>query len=174
MSFSCAKNFFQRFWSDELHVESVAHGSFLSSDLLPSLGARINQATKLRRYIISPFNPRYRWWFTSWFIQIIYFSTMLLLLMSHSSFQGLGDVAGRSSRLLSLDLSIWVRISDIQKGCTSHHWQHCQWFLRHRYHSHVLRRISRQPIISSCWWSQENCNQVIRVLQPQSKFKQIN
>ncbi|ESR62925.1 hypothetical protein CICLE_v10014336mg [Citrus x clementina] len=76
MSFSCAKNFFQRFWSDELHVESVAHGSFLSSDLLPSLGARINQATKLRRYIISPFNPRYRAW-EMWLVVLVVYSAWI-------------------------------------------------------------------------------------------------
>ena len=63
MSFSCAKDFFKRFYIDEFHAESVTRSSFfLSSDLLPSLGARINQATRLRRYIISPFSPRYRWW----------------------------------------------------------------------------------------------------------------
>ncbi|KAH9797759.1 Potassium channel KAT2 [Citrus sinensis] len=76
MSFSCAKNFFQRFCSDELHVESVAHGSFLSSDLLPSLGARINQATKLRRYIISPFNPRYRAW-EMWLVVLVVYSAWI-------------------------------------------------------------------------------------------------
>ncbi|XP_031392282.1 potassium channel KAT3-like [Punica granatum] len=60
--FSCMRNFFQRFCFDEFQTESISHGSFFSSDLLPSLGARINQATKLRKYIISPYNPRYRAW----------------------------------------------------------------------------------------------------------------
>jgi hypothetical protein len=38
-----------RFWVDEFQT-----------DLLPSLGARINQEIELKRYIISPFNPKYR------------------------------------------------------------------------------------------------------------------
>ncbi|CAL0334665.1 unnamed protein product [Lupinus luteus] len=62
MSLSCAKNFFKRFCIDEFQIGSYAHSSFLSNDLLPSLGARINQEATLRRYIISPFNPRYRAW----------------------------------------------------------------------------------------------------------------
>ncbi|KAF3451119.1 hypothetical protein FNV43_RR07208 [Rhamnella rubrinervis] len=62
MSFSSTKKFFQRFCIDEYQMGSLAHSSFFSSDLLPSLGARINQATKLRKYIISPFNPCYRVW----------------------------------------------------------------------------------------------------------------
>ncbi|KAK1556783.1 hypothetical protein Q3G72_011994 [Acer saccharum] len=69
MSFSCAKSFFQRFCIDGFHMEG---GSFLSSDLLPSLGARINQATKLRKYIISPFNPRYRSWEMGLVVLVIY------------------------------------------------------------------------------------------------------
>ncbi|KAJ4703853.1 Potassium channel like [Melia azedarach] len=76
MSFSCAKNFFQRFCIEEFHVENVAHGSFLSSDLLPSLGARINQATKLRKYIISPFSPRYRAW-EMWLVVLVIYSAWI-------------------------------------------------------------------------------------------------
>jgi len=61
MSLSCAKTFFQRFWLDEYQMGNIPHGSFLANDdLLPSLGARINQEIRLRRYVISPFNPRYR------------------------------------------------------------------------------------------------------------------
>ncbi|KAJ7968932.1 Potassium channel like [Quillaja saponaria] len=72
MSFSCAKNFFQRFWVDEFQIQSFAHSSFLSNDLLPSLGARINQETKLRKYIISPFNPKYRAWEMLLVVLVIY------------------------------------------------------------------------------------------------------
>ncbi|XP_028764964.1 potassium channel KAT3 [Neltuma alba] len=72
MSLSCAKNFFQRFWVDEFQMGSFAHSSFLSSDLLPSLGARINQETRLRRYIVSPFNPWYRAWEMLLIILVIY------------------------------------------------------------------------------------------------------
>ncbi|XP_074269676.1 potassium channel KAT3-like [Silene latifolia] len=62
MPISCTKTFFRRFCTDELKIEGNSYGSVFSSDILPSLGARINQATKLRNYIISPFSPRYRAW----------------------------------------------------------------------------------------------------------------
>ncbi|KAK4491579.1 hypothetical protein RD792_002331 [Penstemon davidsonii] len=48
------------------------HSGFFSNDLLPSLGARINQATKLRRHIISPFNPQYRAWEMFLILLVIY------------------------------------------------------------------------------------------------------
>lgn len=76
MAFSNAKNFFQRFCSEEVHVEGVSHGSFFSSDLLPSLGARINRATKLRRYIISPYNSCYRAW-EMWLVVLVVYSAWI-------------------------------------------------------------------------------------------------
>lgn len=72
MSFSCTKSFFQRFCVDEFNMDSVAPGSFFSSDLLPSLGARINQTTRLRKYIISPYAPRYRAWEMSLIVLVLY------------------------------------------------------------------------------------------------------
>ncbi|XP_057494983.1 potassium channel KAT3-like isoform X1 [Actinidia eriantha] len=73
MSFSCARNFLQRFCVDEFHGSTDSSGGFFSSDLLlPSLGARINQATKLRRCIISPFSPRYRAWEMFLILLVIY------------------------------------------------------------------------------------------------------
>lgn len=72
MSFSSLKNFFQRFWLDEMEMGSYTHSSFLSSDLLPSLGARTNQETRLRKYIISPFNPHYRLWELLLIVLVIY------------------------------------------------------------------------------------------------------
>ncbi|XP_061374310.1 potassium channel KAT2-like [Gastrolobium bilobum] len=72
MSLSCAKNIFQRFGVDEFHMGSFVHSSFLSNDPLPSLGARMNQETKLQRYIISPFNPRYRAWEMLLVVLVIY------------------------------------------------------------------------------------------------------
>ncbi|KAG2684779.1 hypothetical protein I3760_10G091200 [Carya illinoinensis] len=73
MSFSGAKTFFNRFCVAEFHVESAGRSSFFSNDhLLPSLGARINQATKLRRYIVSPFSPRYRAWEMLLVVLVIY------------------------------------------------------------------------------------------------------
>ncbi|XP_052179518.1 potassium channel KAT1-like [Diospyros lotus] len=73
MSFSYARNCLQRFCVDEFHRNTSSPGGFFSSDLLlPSLGARINQATKLRRYIISPFSPRYRAWEMFLVVLVIY------------------------------------------------------------------------------------------------------
>ncbi|WVY94705.1 hypothetical protein V8G54_033793 [Vigna mungo] len=73
MSLSCAKNFFQRFWLDEYQMGNIPHRSFLANDdLLPSLGARINQEIRLRRYVISPFNPRYRAWELVLVVLVIY------------------------------------------------------------------------------------------------------
>ncbi|XP_047165829.1 potassium channel KAT3-like [Vigna umbellata] len=73
MSLSCAKNFFQRFWQAEYQMGNIPHGSFLANDdLLPSLGARINQEIRLRRYVISPFNPRYRAWELVLVVLVIY------------------------------------------------------------------------------------------------------
>ncbi|XP_061357774.1 potassium channel KAT3-like [Gastrolobium bilobum] len=72
MSFSSAKKFFQRFCVDEFQMGSFPYSSFMSNDLLPSLGARINQETRLRKYIISPFNPRYRAWEMLLIILVIY------------------------------------------------------------------------------------------------------
>ncbi|KAL8130396.1 hypothetical protein V2J09_019551 [Rumex salicifolius] len=64
MSVLYTKTFFKRFCTDGFHVENSnkAYGSFLSSEILPSLGARINQSTKLRKHIVSPYSPRYRAW----------------------------------------------------------------------------------------------------------------
>jgi hypothetical protein len=71
MSFSCTKNFFRRFCTDELQMGSL-QSSFFSSDLLPSLGARINQTTQLRKYIVSPFNPSYRAWEIFLVVLVVY------------------------------------------------------------------------------------------------------
>ncbi|CAK8530913.1 unnamed protein product [Lathyrus sativus] len=72
MPFSRVKAFFQRFWLDEMEMGSYTHSSFLSSDLLPSLGAQINQETKLRKYVIYPFNPKYRVWELLLVVLVIY------------------------------------------------------------------------------------------------------
>lgn len=72
MSFSFTKNFLQRFCVDDFQTSTGAQSGFFSSDLLPSLGANINRAIKLRRHIISPFNPRYRAWEMFLVILVIY------------------------------------------------------------------------------------------------------
>ncbi|KAF3778244.1 Potassium channel [Nymphaea thermarum] len=43
-----------------------------SIDLLPSLGARTNERTGTRKFIISPFNPRYRVWESFLILLVIY------------------------------------------------------------------------------------------------------
>ncbi|KAK9022775.1 hypothetical protein V6N11_003018 [Hibiscus sabdariffa] len=60
------------------HLQSTSdiRGSCFSSDLLPSLGARINHATKLRRYIISPFSPHYRAW-EIWLVVLVIYSAWI-------------------------------------------------------------------------------------------------
>ncbi|KAF9620689.1 hypothetical protein IFM89_013989 [Coptis chinensis] len=71
MSFSCAKSFVKQFCNDELPTRNN-DPTFLADDLLPSLGARINHSTRLRKYIISPFNPRYRAWEMFLIVLVIY------------------------------------------------------------------------------------------------------
>ncbi|KAL7142504.1 hypothetical protein ABFS83_08G127500 [Erythranthe nasuta] len=60
MSFSFLKNF-----------RGIDSG-FLSNDLLPPLGTRMNRATKLRRQIVSPLNPCYRAWEIFLLLLVIY------------------------------------------------------------------------------------------------------
>lgn len=61
MTLTCTKSYFQRFCDDGFQMEG--NGYSFSSDLLPSLGATINQSVKLRKFKISPYDPRYRWTF---------------------------------------------------------------------------------------------------------------
>ncbi|RZR88889.1 hypothetical protein BHM03_00016538 [Ensete ventricosum] len=57
--FSCM-NYLQHFCNDGFQLES---GGFnLHDDLLPSLGATMNHTIKLRKHIVSPYDPRYRLW----------------------------------------------------------------------------------------------------------------
>ncbi|CAL9122108.1 unnamed protein product, partial [Musa textilis] len=59
MSFSCT-NYFQHFCNDGFQLGNGAYSPH--SDLLPSLGATINNTIKLRKHIVSPYDPRYRLW----------------------------------------------------------------------------------------------------------------
>ncbi|KAM7272004.1 hypothetical protein ACFE04_031218 [Oxalis oulophora] len=76
MSLSNPKKFFQRFYIDEYQMESATHSSFFSNDILPSLGARINQTTQLQKYVISPYNPGYRVW-QMWLIVLVIYSAWI-------------------------------------------------------------------------------------------------
>ncbi|KAL8108318.1 hypothetical protein AgCh_024683 [Apium graveolens] len=72
MSFSSTKTFLQKFCLDEFQRDIGSHGGVFSKDLLPSLGSSINQATRLPKYIISPFSPLYRAWEMFLVILVIY------------------------------------------------------------------------------------------------------
>ncbi|XP_058198580.1 potassium channel KAT3-like [Rhododendron vialii] len=77
MSFRNPKNLFQRLGLDKLDrsfSNKSPHVSFFSGDhhLLPTLGARINQSTKLPRFIVSPFSPRYRAWEMFLIVLVVY------------------------------------------------------------------------------------------------------
>ncbi|CAO2821108.1 unnamed protein product [Amaranthus hypochondriacus] len=65
-------SFLKRFCFDELRSDGSSYESVLSNDILPSLGARINQAIKLNKYVISPFDPRYRAWEMLLVILVVY------------------------------------------------------------------------------------------------------
>ncbi|PNT70143.1 potassium channel KAT2 isoform X2 [Brachypodium distachyon] len=49
------------------NVSNIFH-----NDLLPSLGARANQSIKLRKFIISPYDSRYRTWETFLLVLVVY------------------------------------------------------------------------------------------------------
>ncbi|KAM7524987.1 hypothetical protein LguiA_014889 [Lonicera macranthoides] len=74
MPFSFTKNFLQRFCVTEFHMNMGIQSGFFSTDtdLLPSLKPNSNIAIKLRRYIISPFNPHYRAWEMFLIVLVIY------------------------------------------------------------------------------------------------------
>ncbi|KAI8525836.1 hypothetical protein RHMOL_Rhmol13G0261900 [Rhododendron molle] len=72
MSLPCTRNYLQRFCNKFERGNDRAFGSFSSDHILPSLGARINQATKLRRCIICPFTPRYRAWEMFLIVLVVY------------------------------------------------------------------------------------------------------
>ncbi|XP_047054460.1 potassium channel AKT1-like [Lolium rigidum] len=59
---------------DALEREMSRDGSHysLSSGILPSLGARSNRRVKLRRFIISPYDRRYRLWETFLIVLVVY------------------------------------------------------------------------------------------------------
>ncbi|XP_066321591.1 potassium channel KAT1-like [Miscanthus floridulus] len=64
-----SKSCFQQF-TDGVQVKRNS-GSF-TIELLPSLGATINQSNKLQKFIISPYDPRYRYWELFLIVLVIY------------------------------------------------------------------------------------------------------
>ncbi|XP_020596409.1 potassium channel KAT3-like [Phalaenopsis equestris] len=69
MASNCWKSYLQCF-HDEFQMESGSCS--FSSDILPSLGATINRSIKLRKYIISPYDPYYRAWEIFLILLVIY------------------------------------------------------------------------------------------------------
>ncbi|XP_072990451.1 potassium channel KAT3-like [Typha latifolia] len=70
MSCSCMKFKSQCFCNDLFQMRVRGHS--FPSDLLPSLGTTINQSIKLRKYIVSPYNPRYRVWEMFLILLVVY------------------------------------------------------------------------------------------------------
>ncbi|XP_029120858.1 potassium channel KAT3 isoform X2 [Elaeis guineensis] len=70
MPLSCVKSYLQRFCHDGFPMENGVYS--FSSDLLPSLGATINQSMKLRKYTVSPYNPHYRVWEIFLILLVVY------------------------------------------------------------------------------------------------------
>jgi hypothetical protein len=52
-----SKSRFQQFWDG---VQVKRSSDSFTIELLPSLGATINHSNKLQKFIISPYDPRYR------------------------------------------------------------------------------------------------------------------
>ncbi|OAY67894.1 Potassium channel KAT1 [Ananas comosus] len=59
MTLTWARSYLECFCVDGFPMENKSND--FSGDLLPSLGATINQSIKLRKFIISPYDPRYRY-----------------------------------------------------------------------------------------------------------------
>ncbi|KAL9249663.1 Potassium channel KAT1-like protein [Drosera capensis] len=70
------EQFSKRMYKDRFQARRKSYVSFFSEEILPSLGARINQTTQLRKHIISPYDPRYRVWET-WVIILVVYSAWI-------------------------------------------------------------------------------------------------
>lgn len=64
----CVKH--RKFHDADHSVDASLHS--FSSGLLPSLGARSNSYLRLPKYVISPYDPRYRWWQNFLIVLVIY------------------------------------------------------------------------------------------------------
>ncbi|URD87661.1 Potassium channel [Musa troglodytarum] len=63
-------NCLQHFGNDSFQLESGGYS--MHNDLLPSLGATINHTIKLRKHIVSPYDPRYRLWEKFLIVLVLY------------------------------------------------------------------------------------------------------
>ncbi|KAL6629615.1 hypothetical protein ACP70R_029380 [Stipagrostis hirtigluma subsp. patula] len=64
-----SKSCFQQFW-DGVPIKR-SRDSF-TIELLPSLGATVNHSNKLQKFVVSPYDPRYRYWELFLIVLVIY------------------------------------------------------------------------------------------------------
>ncbi|XP_037455409.1 potassium channel KAT1-like isoform X1 [Triticum dicoccoides] len=64
-----SKSHFHQFW-DGLHINGSSDS--FAIELLPSLGATINHSNKLKKFIVSPYDPRYRFWELFLIVLVVY------------------------------------------------------------------------------------------------------
>jgi len=64
-----SKSCFQQFWDG---VQDKRSSDSFTIELLPSLGATINHSNKLQKFIISPYDPHYRYWELFLTVLVIY------------------------------------------------------------------------------------------------------
>ncbi|OEL36096.1 Potassium channel KAT1 [Dichanthelium oligosanthes] len=64
-----SKSCFLQFWDG---VQVKRSSDSFTIELLPSLGATINHSNKLQKFIISPYDPRYRYWELFLIVLVIY------------------------------------------------------------------------------------------------------
>ncbi|CAL5022910.1 unnamed protein product [Urochloa decumbens] len=69
MTQALSKSCFQQFW-DGVQVKKSSDS--FTIDHLPSLGATVNHSNKLQKFIISPYDPHYRYWELFLIVLVIY------------------------------------------------------------------------------------------------------
>lgn len=69
---SCTRSWAQCFPCYDGDRGSKFSGCNFSNDLLPSLGATTRQPPKLRKYLVSPYDPRYKVWETFLILLVVY------------------------------------------------------------------------------------------------------
>lgn len=134
--------------SSGFHDDGDSSNYSFSGELLPSLGVSISRSANLRKFIISPYDPRYRylnlshksstkelsikhWWFNEWASALFLFA------------QGMADVPNPARNLLSVDLPVRTGILKILACETLVAREHFEQLLRHRYRSDLFRCLSR-------------------------------
>ena len=99
-------NCLQHFGNDSFQLESGGYS--MHNDLLPSLGATINHTIKLRKHIVSPYDPRYRYTDSSvsLYSHNYILNKHMFIFFSPTTFQAMGEILDSPGSLLCLDLPI--------------------------------------------------------------------